>query len=103
MITIDVPECQEVVDIMRKLKGLVDNIWSVVQEREITYDDLAALLSGYEAYDSIYQCISSVFAKTKGFIMKTKLRELQRHYDERVEEIEGLLVRKPDNMPDLAR
>ncbi|XP_019858199.1 PREDICTED: uncharacterized protein LOC100640592 [Amphimedon queenslandica] len=101
----DIPEIQPAIETIHSLKNLVSVTTSHVRERTITYINLEEIKSGYEAYDSIYNCISSVYRGVEigEKISKEEIEKCLSEYDCLVCKIENLLVTKPKNLPSLAR
>ena len=102
---VDIPEIQPAIETIRSLKNLVSFTASHVREKTITFNDLEAINSGYEAYESIYNCIVSVYGgvETGEEISKEEIERCLSEYDRLVLKIENLLVTKPKHLPSLAR
>ena len=106
MSTIDISEVQEAIKMVHTLKDLVSTTNNCLREKEVTYNDMTAILSQYDAYESISECIINVFGydeRRKYLITREQIEEYQSSFDDYVMEIESLLVRKPEKLPDLAR
>ena len=99
----NIPELQETVNKIYMLISLLLSSSRLIRAGEVTHDDLEAFLSSYEIYESINECIMCLFDDTQYFITKDEVREYLARYNSCVSEIENLLVRKPDTLPDLAR
>ena len=102
---VDIPEIQPAIEMIRSLKEFVLNTISHVRARKITFGDIEAILSGYEAYESVYNCSASVFGEVarKETILKEEIEQFKLEYDDLVSSIDCLLVTKPKNLPSLAR
>uniref|UniRef100_A0A1X7VIM8 Uncharacterized protein n=1 Tax=Amphimedon queenslandica TaxID=400682 RepID=A0A1X7VIM8_AMPQE len=98
---IDNEEVANVVDIISSLKCLVSNISKTMETNDITYADIEAILNGYD----VYQAIVNVTAGDNELIEITiaQLELYHSSFDKCVKKIEDLLVRKPENFPDLGR
>ena len=105
--TIDISEVQEAIKMVRTLKDLMSATNNCLREKEVTYNDMKAILSGYDAYESISECIINVFGYDErgkySHVTREQIEKYQSSFDDYVKEIESLLVRKPENLPDLAR
>ena len=105
MSTLDIPEVQEAITMIRILKDLVSITDSCGREKDVTYSDMSAIQSGYDTYKSISDCVTNVFGQYQlsHNITREQIKEYQSSFNDYVREIESLLVRRPKNLPDLAR
>ena len=91
---------QFVDDVLNSFKHFVKDTGQSIKEKNVTYDNLNALVTQYDVYEAMSQCISSVFSVVI-IISKEELSHLKKCYDDFVDDIKKLLVRSPKH-PELA-
>ena len=100
----NIPEFRQFVDgVLNGFKDFVVITGQQIRKKNVTYDDLDALDTHYEVYESMMQCVSKIFFSEFIIILKEELSDLKKQYNDCIEEINKLLVMSLKNDQELAK